>query len=98
MAFSYAGLRGLAVADTGGFAPQWRDGCPTPRISRDHAATAAAAYRGAAAGVLRVGGARLPVLRRVRAAGTGGGDLVDLCRAADPGVRLVAHRAVGRGL
>src|SRR5205085_8500392 len=64
----------------------------------DRAAAGAAVAECAAWSVLRLGRAGLPVLRRVRAAGTGGRDAVDLCRAADPRVRLVAHRAVGRGV
>src|SRR5262249_61960171 len=65
-------------------------GCP--------AAAVAGAHAGAPAGVLRLGGAGLPLLRRLRTAGAGGGDLVDLCRALDPRVRLVAHGAVGCGV
>src|SRR3954468_12993586 len=79
-------------------AAQWRDGPSALRCCCDVAAAGAAVAGGAAAGVLRLGRAGLPVLRRVRAAGTGGGALVDLCRAADPRIRLVAHRAVGGGV
>ena len=58
---------------------------------------AAAAERPAAV-FLRLGHPRLLVLRRVCAAGAGGRDPLDLCRAVDPRVRLVAHRSVGRGV
>ena len=51
-----------------------------------------------AAVLLRLGRARLPVLRGVFAAGAGGIDPVGFCRTADPRIRLVAHRALGRGV
>src|SRR5687768_15682194 len=54
--------------------------------------------RSAAAVLLRLGGARLPVLRRLLAPGPRARHAIDLHRAAHPGVRLVAHRRVRGGL
>src|SRR5271169_2358663 len=51
-----------------------------------------------AAVLLRLGHPRLPVLRRFLAPGPGGRHIVDLCRTADPRIRLVARRAVGGGV
>src|SRR5215469_14892477 len=41
---------------------------------------------------------RLPLLRRVLAAGAGGRHFVGVCRAADPRIRLVARGPVGGGV
>src|SRR5437763_14033644 len=78
--------------------PEWRDGFAATAARPGRAAAAAAAHRGAVAGVLRLGRARVLVLRRVCAAGAGRCDSVDLCRAVDPRIRLVAHGALRRGV
>src|SRR5438132_10662061 len=79
--------------------PQWRRNASSLHGSRrDPAAVGAAAALRAAADVLRLGGAGVFVLRRLCPAGAGGRDLVDLCRAADRRVRLVADRAIRRGV
>src|ERR1700704_893137 len=68
------------------YRPQWRHARTAipPRPGR--AAAGAAVVECAVAGVLRLGCAGVFVLRRVCAAGAGGRDPVDLCRAADPRV------------
>src|SRR5437868_2879802 len=56
---------------------------------------AAAPAERAAAVFLWLGHPRLPLLRRLFAAGAGGRHVVDLCRTADPRIRLVACRPLG---
>src|SRR6266498_5822621 len=79
------------------FCSKWRDESAAIAVHPGCTAGAAAAL-GAAVLLLWLGGAGVSVLRRVCPAGAGGGDLVDLCRAVDRRIRLVADGIVGGGV
>src|SRR5258708_4837674 len=72
---------------------------PGTRHDSAGASACPASSPGAAPAVLlRLGGAGLPLPGGLRAPGPGGGDVVDLCRADDGRIRLVAHGDGGRGV